>query len=330
MADGVLASVDWLRMVGDAEHHLEAMTEILERRFGAVKETRRGKFFCRSAWYFEGGASLHFQHVDGVVVLEVPGGACGLLGSSGVVELMTEVYALLGTRATRIDLAVDLHEWRGRELIDQVREAAASGCMVGARRWKAIDDRSGRKCVGEGVSCGSREGSKFVRFYDKGLEQLTCERGQWVRMEAEFKTGDDERANTVGLALVGLADDGTLAAEVAAMVVGSIDFRERAGKGDRHLSRRARLGWWESMVQLVGRRVVEGRRRLRTLVGFGTYMRRAAAQLVALAEATGRDLVEAVELVGVTAAAAVPVGSNLEGLIIAMRDVPTFKRVERT
>jgi phage replication initiation protein len=162
------------------------------------------------------------------------------VGRDGL-EIIKLVLRDGGTFA-RIDLALD--DRSGLLDIDRIWQTELDGQTV--CHFKEVSpikkfNRHSRKLVANGVNFGSRCSSRFIRCYDKQLEQLNKnlpDPGQWVRIELQSnKRGAYVVAQT--LAVHGLRC-------IPSIVSGALDFRERSQ--DDNSTRCERLSWWDEYL----------------------------------------------------------------------------------
>ncbi len=166
-----------------------------------------------------------------------------------VVRAFVQAGHLTGTR---FDAAVDC---RGQsvcvvEAFDAESEPER-GTVRGFKRREVIKPTSGRKVVGYTVYLGKRGrngAGRFLRAYDKGLEQ--GERAnEWQRVEVEFSK---EAANLAMIAWLG-GCPGVASATIGELVAGAVDFRiPRAdGKRPRRVEDLERPAWWSEWIGAV-------------------------------------------------------------------------------
>jgi hypothetical protein len=171
----------------------------------------------------------------------------------------------LGARPTRLDLPMDWRDGGAQGLIGEVIASKERGEVCRVRRVTPIVPTTNRgRVVGETVNLGERGADRSsVCLYDKGLEQRTLDRGEWVRWEARFQgkkavlaTERLLRAYQLereggSLFTVLMVDGVEVAASWRAMYValafGVVDFRSPAGKS-RSLRRRKRCEWWAALL----------------------------------------------------------------------------------
>lgn len=277
----ITARAHHVRLVGKG-HHRDQIHAILEEAFGPVLETRGGRFFTSTAWHYVAGVVLHHGSKKGrkhdrssTLVLELPGQACDLLGTAALLDLVEKIMWLRGVKCTRLDLAIDFHEFQGAHLFDAVRKANENGQIVRGPKFSERADRDGRgKLISQTANIGSRQSAKYHRIYDKGLEQqpLTATPGQHVRWELEAKK-EGEVSNRILMQVLKVhREGGDVAGCIAEQVMGCVDFRERpANEKDRHLRNRPPLPWFAKLIERLGRRVTKAAPRRPTAEGSLTW-----------------------------------------------------------
>jgi hypothetical protein len=191
----------------------------------------------------------------------------------------------LGWRCTRLDIALDFHEGHGAHLIETMYEACVRGELTGAKRFQIIRDMGQEGPTGHGLNIGGRGkmgSGRYLRTYDKGLEQGDQPMGEWVRMEVEY-TG--ECAHQAGILLAETTDPDTT---MSGLVLGTVDFREYTGRKNQNLDERPRVQWWEDLVRSCELARPVAIRSRTTVAGYIRWIRTAVAPKVAtLAACTG-------------------------------------------
>lgn len=199
-------------------------------------------------------------------------------GKSGPVRL---VYPF---QATRLDIALDV--FNPTFSMADVLRAAQRGNFVGFRHqaiqdkqgnWKAASydyhaspycDKDGNQREGLSVYFGRAGGNKRLNVYDKLAEALQntknlglpidtiYEQNDCIRFEGRFY---DEMANVRFYALIKQFrkdDEGrSVAQEMAGMVVGCIDFRDR--DVNPRIDRCPRLKWWDEICNCFERVILK-------------------------------------------------------------------------
>jgi DNA relaxase NicK len=175
------------------------------------------------------------------VAVNLPGEACEVLGTAGVLDLVRE----LGLKLTRLDVAWDTDVLTP----DSVRLAHTGGnCVSHTKYHKWMQDPEGSTFyLGKR---GSDNDVRLLRVYDR--------RGP-TRVELEVH---GKRAQ----ALWGVLDGAELAdwsEGCLAYLVDFVDFRER--EQEKNVGRCERLPWWEDFAQGAGRLALPLPRKVPTL-----------------------------------------------------------------
>ncbi|MEM1107116.1 MAG: replication initiation factor domain-containing protein [Planctomycetota bacterium] len=272
--------LDWLSMTGPA-CSFSAAYDLLQGQFGEPDPTARMKFYGK-CWAFNRNATLGSGHHGGAetIRVELTGTALAQLyeQSENVFEdpAINFLGALvgLGFVGTRIDIALDFFGTHPR-LCENVRDAAANGCLVGLKSSDPREPRDGEGNVtGRTVYLGSRQTGRYVRCYDKGLKEngSASKPGEWVRWEVQF---EKDCAAQLGRELYD-ADDWTEAATSAAL--GAVDFR--TDTGDKNVSRRPRLGFWQAVLGDTTPRRITCQNQPSDLAGFLSWCRKTVAPTI--------------------------------------------------
>lgn len=235
--------VDWLNCTFPTGK-IPAVVELLGRWLG--REERGGG----KGHYSDGG----FRFVSGAIVAwaeKRPEAWVSINGDS--LELVDDVHLLirelhsLGCRCSRLDVALDAPP----ELLplEDVGAAYSAGAVVGFRTYKLIKEYKGGELSGFGHYFGKRGrtgGGRMVRFYDKTLESRGLVKAN--RCEAELSA----EVSAMWFDLLAAEDLGPgFTRALGRALGGSIDFRQDTGAA--HVERRPRLGFWERIINLIGR-----------------------------------------------------------------------------
>lgn len=163
----------------------------------------------------DSGAVIAWGGVNGGVHVELPAGALALFG-----EAVEGLFSLGAWKCSRLDVAADTDD-------------VTVGEIVSGRLWrtksksvKAIEDLERGRYETVYIGSRSRNSRKFVRIYDKALEQgvdMT-----WTRIEVQLR---DRFADA---ALRFVVDGGNL----ESVLLRSIDFQGDGG----------RCWWWSELV----------------------------------------------------------------------------------
>lgn len=175
-----VAHLDWLSVTFSAAFQ----QEILEAYVGKLKLVGAGSHGYSERWTARGGAILLAggSAKQGKSVT-FPGTAL-----QDIRAVTSSDLAILGLcrahrgKASRVDLAIDVFE-SGLKIADFWAEIQKGNIITHATAFKAIDD------VGPGVNTlyvGSRHSDKFMRIYNKALEQ-DIDNLAWVRLELQCR-----------------------------------------------------------------------------------------------------------------------------------------------
>jgi hypothetical protein len=296
--------IDWFRGVCPREMHAELL-RVLSLHGVAEWEPARPRWTFAHAVHSPAafGAQVLYDERDSVrqggplCLVELPG-AC-LARVTDHRRLLRDL-ALIGVRVTRLDVAMDVYNFRRHDdsgtLVDCVAEAGLRGQVVGARtvRTDYRSDNHGEwlgRTVYLGVR-GSNGSGRFVRCYDKGLEQ-GGKGGEWERLECEYT---DDPAMQVFARLVASEDWISFSDALIDAIFSAVDFREVATSADRHLDRRPRLAFWAALCSRPGL-IVRGRPKLRPALA--TVCKWLAngpvAALTAMAQAAGVTVAQLID-----------------------------------
>ena len=223
--------------------HASEVVGKLDELYGP-SEAGKGLFGRRHGHHWTAGLRMACDDYDGKhrdCIVELPGSFLQPLSMYDKLGLMSYLLSFSGSHCTRIDIAND---WRGEGigLIERVRQACMGDELCKARTWSNMAKYDRQTVDGHTVGIGQRgkNGSgRYVRLYDKGLEQGTEERGTWVRWEAEFSK---DIADQVARDVIG--SDNPIAT-ARGYALGAVEFRENNGKciRDRPMCR-----WWSAII----------------------------------------------------------------------------------
>lgn len=240
--------VDWLSVTfgDDTESTVHEWLRRHHDEPGMPSKPREG-FRVARGW--STGVQLLSGHSSGRAWLSVPGSACRNLGSDAVHALGQ--VALMGGTCRRLDLRRDL---RGRDLtlIGDLRTACNAGYLRLVKRAKSFDERDadGVTVLGDGMYLGSSSSLRFVRAYDKGLEQQTNPKGEWVRFELQLR---DDLAHASAVKVFGAHP--SVAQFIALDIIrGSVDFREGPRDDATNWRRYPRCPFWVRFTEGCGMR----------------------------------------------------------------------------
>src|SRR4029453_1584469 len=91
------------------------------------------------------------------------------------------------------------------------------------------------------VYIGARSSDRFVRIYNKAVEQKLKDGSVWTRCEVEFKKHQSQLAASYILQ----------GCDLRSLIFSAIDFRDR--QADKNTSRCPQLDWWAAWVGAVER-----------------------------------------------------------------------------
>lgn len=230
--------IDWLSMTGPNEAWADRAEALLTEVCDGSPEPLGGRHNYRQRRRWPCGVSVLRGHTASGGMVEMPGGACGILGGRVVHEFMQRM--LMGGRCTRIDLCRDFRSVEPLPILIDTVDSCRRGELPYGRKFKVFSE--GDPLANEvlsGVYLGSSKSSRFVRLYDKGIESGTQAPGSWIRWEAQLR-GD--HANNAACAVASVEDWGQVAASIAMSVA---DFR--VNNGDPHVDRRPRPEWFDRL-----------------------------------------------------------------------------------
>lgn len=260
--------IDWLRLSGPRCVFYEVM-HLLEKRFGKP-ELGKGRFFLDTGYHWsEGGMFLDLdaEHNKQHCVIELPGMLISELDFTDVRQLLHDLCCY-GFKVTRIDIAVDLYD--RPNLIQTIRDSCNRGELCRSRTYQHIVERSGAALTAHGINIGKRGklgSGRYLRVYDKGLEQKTAEAGEWIRWEVELSdTCAQQFADKFAT-----QDNAIETALSHALWV--VEFREKTGS--RMLARRPLATWFEDFTEHVRRERLTAVRAKSTVESYTRWVRTA-------------------------------------------------------
>lgn len=239
-------SVDWLTIVVPGCNARRLIAAV--REFLGKDEPCAGGCFQPSGVTWESSAKLFFDpRGQGLGVLQLNSRSLAILQERCEWREFYKSLAPLCARITRLDIALDLFRLKS-DLISKAVASCHAGELCGARVFEEVTSNVLGTLRGRTLYCGKRgkEGSgRYLRIYDKGLEQKAASAGQWVRWEIELTA---ERACSFAHSVLEVADlDRCLVAEA----LGSMQFREVTGAA--HLDRRPLVPWFRDLVAATSR-----------------------------------------------------------------------------
>lgn len=268
-------SIDWLRFSGPRCVVYEVLRH-LESKFGKA-EPGKGRFFLDSGYHWaEGGVFLDLDqdHNKNHAVIELPGKLITELDFGQVRQLIYDISSY-GYRATRVDIAIDFYD--RPNLINIIRDSCDRGELCRSKTYQHILERSGSAMSAHGINIGKRGkmgSGRYLRVYDKGLEQKTAEAGEWIRWEVELSDTCAQQFATK----FAIEDDAIDTATAHALWV--VEFREN--NGSRMLSRRALAEWYQELTQFVRRERLTAIRAKSTVESYARWVKTAVAPKLAI------------------------------------------------
>ena len=186
-----------------------------------------GQGYTHSFGVPHGRIMFHPQRPEMGVHMKLGGQALALLTITPF-ELVNTVVAM-GGKFTRLDPFMDSDTVTMGTIFNSESSVVSNARSDKRKFW-------GNWSTGEAetITIGSRSSGKYVRIYDKAVEQGAD--GTWTRLEVELK-GDV--ANQAARYLL----DGKT---VQDLITSSIDFRDRTA--DEKVTRCPRLSWWDDWL----------------------------------------------------------------------------------
>lgn len=281
-------SIDWLRLSGPASKAPEVIAH-LASRLGEPKDGP-GRYFLHRSVRWDGASGVCFDEEHAHCVVELGGSVLARLSMRERVELLAWL-ACHHFKGCRIDIALDLTP-SGAGFIKALHEESERGALCRVRTWRMHVGRSSGRINNEGIEFG-RRGSmgsgRFVRVYDKGLEQGTEPRGKWVRWESEY-AGDCAAQVCLTIAEV-VEGGGDWEACVRSFALGGMEFREPSATAHGSLQRRRMCEWFAELVAAVGNVAVRAVRVRTHFEGFRRWLKRSVEpSLVTMSRESGMPL----------------------------------------
>jgi len=232
--------IDWMRLSGPSTAVSRARS-VLIKYLGELTPGK-GRFIGLDYGEHVGTAGLFYSSDPSVkhCVVEIPATALAELDPGMQLALANDLL-WHGFKATRLDIAIDFRDQP--DLIETITNSCDLGELCRARRYTPVRTRSNGQLVAHGINVGARgkNGSgRYLRVYDKGLEQQTDPPGAWVRWEAELS--DDVAAASLREILTTASPFDT----ARRICLGVVDFR--IAGGHRSASRRPRAPWFSRFL----------------------------------------------------------------------------------
>lgn len=281
--------IDWLSMTSKEPTWEHTVRHNLARVCEGQAEIGHGRHNYTRSERWPCGATLFTGHKDSGGMLDLPGGACGILGGSVVVELMRGL--LPQGRCTRLDIACDFYDTQARTLVSDALDSCRRGEFVGVRSFKHFSEGDvATPDESTGLYLGSTSSPRFVRIYDKGFEQGS-QRGEWVRWEGQFRDDHaDKAAHTI--AAVVHEDWGLYARSIA---LHAVEFMSEPD--ETHNDRRDPVPWYADLVSDTLRIRTRMDPCSTTLDGFLGHSERTVMRTIKLAaDLSGVSLLKALDL----------------------------------
>lgn len=206
--------------------------------FGKGRSIGNPKPFHRSYRWASGVQMHHGGHANSIITM--PGSACTTLGFDRVCFIARD--AMIGGKCTRLDLRRDL-EGEAISFLDDMILACESSHLRRVRQYTTYPIKSiTQQVLGSGVLLGSYSSPRFVRCYDKGLEQASHPPGCWIRFEAQLR---DDHSNEAAIGVFSPVDLLSAKRALLQYLLGVVDFRIPS---DRNIDRCERPAWWEAFI----------------------------------------------------------------------------------
>lgn len=276
--------IDWLNLTGPDDAWADQAEALIDRLCDGSPEPLGGRYNYRQRLRWPCGVSVLRGHKASGGMVEMPGGACGILGGRVVHEFTQRM--LMGGRCTRIDLCRDFMSVQPLSILTDAVTSCRRGELPHGRGFKVFSegDPSANESL-SGVYLGSSKSSRFVRVYDKGIESGTQSPGCWIRWEAQFR---EDHANNAACAVASVEDWGQVAGSLAMCVA---DFR--VNNGDPHVDRRPRPEWFSRLCNGLDHLRPRVEPSASTLEGFLKHGERSYLRtVVAASREAGRDPAE--------------------------------------
>ncbi len=273
--------IDWLNVTGATPTWAENARHLLASISDGTPEVRGGRHNYKTRLAWPSGVNLYLEHASSGGLVEITGGAAGILGGARLHHLLRQL--LQGGRCTRIDLCRDLHFAEPSTLLRDALSSSRAGEHCHVRQYKVFHEgEHAHNEVLTGLYLGSTQSPRFVRLYDKGVESATAPPCRWLRWEAQLR---EDHANEAAMMIAEVDEWGPIAASLAMSVV---DFRRVTGSP--HIDRRPRVRWFESLCQGLDRIRPRVAPTTSTLDGFLRFAERSVLRtVIAASREAGTD-----------------------------------------
>jgi hypothetical protein len=225
-------------------------------------------------------------------MVDLPGDACEILGGKVVASFIRDLIPK--GRCTRLDIACDYFGSDAASLLQNARDSCRRGEFVGVRTFKHFSEGDAKSPdESTGLYLGSTKSPRFVRIYDKGLEQGDRPRGEWIRWEAQLR---EDHADKAARTIAAFGEDWGVVARSTALH--AVEFLQDPDETNN--DRREPVPWYARLVE----DTLQFRTRLEptstTLDGFLGHAERSVFRTIkAAADRAGVPFVKALELLSV-------------------------------
>lgn len=201
----VYAGVDWLTTTTNSDAKGMAWLRIYEKyKKQKLAETDKEKPFHNGFYVGLGIANMRWGYSEKIGYI--------LVVSGGEAEELWNILQPVSDRITRIDLCVDFVLKKPANLAEQYYERLPQEAKNNQRKFSLYLNSYG----GATYYVGSRHSQQFGRFYDKGVQSGSHEKGIKWRAEVEYKKPLAGKIAKALAALVPEIRQATIVATVAA------------------------------------------------------------------------------------------------------------------
>jgi len=280
-----VVGLHWLRGSVPMDCHV-GLVSYLNTWFGDESQQQLyGLWFYDRSIRWANGVQLNFHsHSDrasitrGRIALEVPGSALEVMDTAYCLSFMRGLECF-GFQCSRLDAYYDDPQRlvTPSGLAALVHDENADGHVLradftGFRRITKRTISNDKARTFDEVAFGTRgaNGSgKYLRIYDKGLES----KGENTAVRYELELSDERSQKAFEMLTHATIKDAS--GIVGALVGGCIDFKKRTG--DRHLERLERYGFWQTIIDRLGRVPLAGKQVPKTVERSAAYVQRQVA-----------------------------------------------------
>lgn len=237
--EGVYVGLDWIRCTAPEEIR-DPVERYLREAFGREPKQSHGAKWFKAGLVWDPGVLMSWQHKSRIVQVDIQGERLRLLDAADRIRVLRTLITL-GMRPTRVDGALD-YVGQNAGICVAAEDSCRRKELCGLRKFSPNNEYTADGSPTRlHLKIGSRSSPVCARIYDKGLEQGLDQPGLWERIETEWK---EDRARCVGAMLLAAGDDWD--AELAGLILGAFEFRERNGRSE--VSRRPVCGWWAELT----------------------------------------------------------------------------------